>query len=102
MRPHPPAMLQEVKVRMSPADITAVDLQAAATGTSRSAFIRDKVLSAPPTSITTADYHRLVSDACTFMRGDLNSRHVETLVAYVITRLDQHFKKTGTGDQPVA
>jgi hypothetical protein len=94
-------MLQEVKIRLSAADLQAVDDQAAAAGISRSAFIRDKVLSAALPGITTAGYHRLVSDSCAFMRNDLNPRHVETLIAYVITRLDQHSKQTTTSHQPV-
>jgi uncharacterized protein (DUF1778 family) len=95
-------MLQEVKIRLAAADLQAVDTAAAALGTSRSAFIRDKVLSAPLPAITTADYHRLVAESCAFMRGDLNARHVETLIAYVISRLDQHSKQTATSHQPVA
>jgi hypothetical protein len=43
-----------------------------------------------------------VAESCAFMRGDLNARHVETLIAYVISRLDQHSKQTATSHQPVA
>lgn len=101
-RPHHQPMLQEVKIRLSPADLQVLDAQAAATGTSRSALIRDRVLSTALVKLTPVDYHRLVADSCAFMRGDLNPRHVETLIAYVITRLDQHSKQTATSDQPVA
>ena len=95
-------MLQEVKIRLSPADLQVLDEQAGIINTSRSALIRDRVLSAPLVKLTPTDYHRLVADSCAFMRGDLNPRHVETLIAYVITRLDQHSKQTATSDQPVA
>jgi hypothetical protein len=93
---------QEVKIRMSLVDLQIIDEQAVMLGTNRSALIRDRVLSAPVASISTADYHRLVSDACAFMRNDLNQRHVETLVAYVITRLHQHSSQAATGDQSAA
>ncbi len=101
-RPHHQSMLQEVKIRLSTADLQALDARVAAAGANRSAFIRDRVLSAALVKLTPTDYHRLVADSCAFMRGDLNPRHVETLIAYVITRLDQHSKQTATSDQPVA
>jgi len=95
-------MLQEVKIRLSPADLQALDAQVAITGTSRSALIRDRVLSTSLVKLTPTEYHRIVADSCAVMRGDLNPHHVEYLVAYVITRLDQHSKQTATGDQPAA
>ena len=78
--------MQEIKVRFEAADLTALDQQAAAAGTSRSAFIRNKALR----RLTTVEYHSLVADAVSAMRGDLPRLQVEYLVAYVITRLDQH------------
>jgi hypothetical protein len=36
------------------------------------------------------------------MRGDLPRLQVEYLVAYVITRLDQHSRQADAGHQPVA
>lgn len=99
---HHQPMLQEVKIRLSAADLQVLDAQVAAAGANRSQFIRDRVLSTALVKLTPTDYHRLVADSCAFMRGDLNPRHVETLIAYVITRLDQHSKQTATSDQPVA
>ena len=82
--------MQEIKVRFEAADLTALDHQAAAAGTSSSAFIRNKALSVPVARLSTVEYHRLVADAVAATRGDLPRLQVEYLVAYVITRLDQH------------
>ena len=82
--------MQEIKVRFEAADLTALDQQAATLGTSRSAFIRNKALSLPVARLSTVEYHALVADAVAFMRGDLPRLQVETLTAYVISRLDQH------------
>ena len=90
--------MQEIKVRFEAADLTALDQQAAAAGTSRSAFIRNKALR----RLTTVEYHALVADAVSAMRGDLPRLQVEYLVAYVITRLDQHSRQADAGHQPVA
>ena len=89
--------MQEIKVRFEAADLAALDQQAAAAGTSRAALIRDRALSRP----TTTEYHALVADAVAFMRGDLPKMQVETLTAYVITRLDQHPSQAVAGHQPV-
>lgn len=94
--------MQEIKVRFEAADLTALDQQAAAAGTSRSAFIRNKALSLPVARLTTVGYHALVADAVSAMRGDLPRLQVEYLVAYVITRLDQHSRQADAGHQPVA
>jgi hypothetical protein len=80
--------MQEIKVRFTPADLATLDAEAAAAGTSRSALIRDRALS----RLSTVAYHALVADAVAHMRGDLPRLQVETLVAYVITRLDQHHR----------
>jgi len=89
--------MQEIKIRFEAADLAALNHQAAAAGTSRAALIRDKALR----RLTTAEYHALVADAVAFMRGDLPRMQVETLTAYVITRLDQHPSQTVAGHQPV-
>ena len=97
-----PHQMQEIKVRFNPDDLTALDQQAAAAGTSRSAFIRNKALSLPVARLNTVEYHALVADAVSAMRGDLPRLQVEYLVAYVITRLDQHSRQADAGHQPVA
>ena len=94
--------MQEVKVRFNPADIYHLDQQAGVAGTSRAGLIRDRALSSGLPRLSTAAYHQLVSDAAAFMRGDLNHRHVETLIAYVITRLDHHSRQAAAGHQPTA
>ena len=82
--------MQEIKVRFNPADIHHLDQQAGVAGTSRAGLIRDRALSSGLPRLTTAAYHALVADAASYMRGDLPKLQVETLIAYVITRLDQH------------
>jgi hypothetical protein len=67
-----------------------------------SAFIRNKALSLPVARLSTVEYHALVADAVSAMRGDLPRLQVEYLVAYVITRLDQHSRQTDAGHQPAA
>ena len=89
--------MQEIKVRFNPEDIHHLDQQAGIANTSRAALIRDRALSGVLPRLTTADYHRLVADALAFTRGDLPRQHVETLIAYVITRLDQHQSKAVAG-----
>lgn len=89
--------MQEIKVRFQPADLAALDHHAAIAGVPRAALIRDRALSGVLPRLTTADYHRLVADALAFTRGDLPRQHVETLIAYVITRLDQHQSKAVAG-----
>ena len=78
--------MQEIKVRFEAADLALIDGQAAAAGVARAALIRNRALR----RLTTVEYHALVAGAAAHMRGDLSRLHVETLVAYVITRLDQH------------
>lgn len=96
--------MQEVKLRFDQRDLEIVDRHAAIAGITRSALLRQRAL--PATSgvarLQTVEYHQLVSDAAAFMRGDLNHRHVETLIAYVITRLDQHSRQAAAGHQPTA
>ena len=89
--------MQEIKVRFEATDLAALDQKAAAAGTSRAALIRDRALR----RLSTVEYHALVADAVAFMRGDLPRMQVETLTAYVITRLDQHPSQAVAGHQPV-
>jgi hypothetical protein len=78
--------MREVKVRFEPADLLALDQQAAAAGVSRAELIRSRALVANcQHGLTVAGYHRLVSDALANVRGDIPRRMVEQLVAYVIT-----------------
>lgn len=78
--------MREIKVRFEPADLLALDQQAAAAGLSRAELIRSRALvSNCDSGLTVAGYHRLVSDALTNVRGDIPRRMVEQLVAYVIT-----------------
>lgn len=81
----------EVKIRFKPEDVARLDQEAAAIGTTRAALIRSRALATggDVAGLTTADYHRLVSDASAFVHGDLPRRHIELIVAYVINRLNQ-------------
>jgi hypothetical protein len=92
--------MQEIKVRFNPEDIQHLERQAAAAGTNRTALIRDRALSGGLPRLTTVEYHALVADAVSYMRGDLPRLQVETLVAYVITRLDQHQRQADASHQP--
>jgi hypothetical protein len=91
--------MQEIKVRFQPADLAALDQQAAAAGTSRAQLIRDRALSPAVARLSTVEYHALVADAAAYMRGDLPKLQVETLIAYVITRLDQHSRQADASYQ---
>ena len=92
--------MQEIKVRFQPADLASLDQQVATAGTTRAQLIRDRALSLPVARLTTVDYHALVADAVAATRGDLPRLQVEYLVAYVITKLDQHSRQAVAGDQP--
>jgi hypothetical protein len=92
--------MQEIKVRFQPADLASLDQQVAAAGTSRAQLIRDRALSPAVARLSTVEYHSLVADAVTATRGDLPRLQVEYLVAYVITRLDQHSRQAVAGHQP--
>lgn len=80
---------QVVKVAYSPEDLSQLDRDAQAAGISRAELIRTRTLtrSAGTKPFTTADYHKLVSDACAFTRGALSRSQVETLIAFTTTRL---------------
>jgi hypothetical protein len=78
--------MREVKVRFEEPDLMVLDQQAAAAGVSRSELIRSRALVANcQHGLTTAGYHRLVSDATAYLRGDMPRRMVEHLTAFVIT-----------------
>lgn len=78
--------MREVKVRFEEPDLELLDQQAAAAGMARSELIRSRALvSNCQHGLTTAGYHRLVSDATAYLRGDMPRRMVEQLTAYVIT-----------------
>ena len=94
----------EVKVRLERQDLDAIEQQAAAAGTNRSALIRQRAIVAEYQQglygLTTTAYHALVSDAAAFMGGVIPRQHVELLTAYVITRLDSHHTKAVSSHRP--
>ena len=90
--------MPEIKLHVSEDDLDRLNQEAAAAGTSRAALIRNRALR----RLTTVEYHALVAGAVAFMRGDLPRMQVETLTAYVITRLDQHPRQADAGYQPAA
>lgn len=93
--------MPEIKLNVSDADLARLNAEAAAHGIPRAHLIRQRALSGVGVAgLTTAAYHALVADACAFMRGDMNRRHVETLVAYVIAH--SHPSQTTAGDQSAA
>jgi len=78
--------MREVKVRFDEPDLVALDQQAAAAGVSRAELIRSRALvSNCDSGLTVAGYHRLVSDATAYLRGDIPRRMVEQLTAFVVT-----------------
>ena len=78
--------MREVKVRFEEPDLMALDAAAAAAGVSRSELIRSRALVANcQHGLTVAGYHRLVSDATAYLRGDMPRRMVQQLTAFVIT-----------------
>jgi hypothetical protein len=79
--------MQEIKFRISPADLARLDRDAAASGISRSQLIRSRALASPMAPLSTADYHALVADALAATRGNLPRLHVECLVAFVVQKL---------------
>lgn len=93
--------MPEIKLNVTAADLARLNAEAAAAGVARAHLIRQRALGGDGVAgLTTAAYHALVADACTFMRGDLNRRHVETLVAYVIAH--SHPSQATTSDQSAA
>jgi hypothetical protein len=94
--------MPEIKLRISQADLDRLNAEAALLGVPRAQLIRDRALSTAVARLSTVEYHRLVADAVTATRGDLPRLQVEYLVAYVITRLDQHSRQAVAGHQPAA
>jgi hypothetical protein len=93
--------MPEIKLNVTHDDLAQLNTEAAAAGIPRAQLIRQRALSAGGVAgLTTVEYHALVADACAFMRGDLNRRHVETLVAYVIAH--SYPSQTATSHQPAA
>jgi len=82
--------MPEIKLHVSEDDLDRLNHEAATAGTSRAALIRDRALR----RLSTAEYHALVADAVAVTHGNLPRLQVEYLVAYVITRLDQHPSQT--------
>lgn len=82
--------MQEIKLRLHPADLERLTAEAAALGIPRAHLIRDRALALPAVAgLSTMAYHSLVAGAAAYMRGDLSRHHVETLVAYVIAQLHE-------------
>lgn len=96
--------MPEIKLHVSAPELAALNAQAAAVGMARSQLIRERATAPAPdvARLRMVEYHLLVADAVAFMRGDLPRQRVESLVAYVITRLDQHSRQANTGHQPAA
>jgi hypothetical protein len=98
--------MHEIKVRFDSADLAAIEQQATAAGTNRSALIRQRAIVADYEQglygLTPTAYHALVSDAAAFMGGVIPRQHVELLVAYVITRLDSHHSQAVSSHRSAA
>jgi hypothetical protein len=94
--------MPEIKLRISQADLDRLNAETALLGVPRAQLIRDRALSTAVARLSTVEYHSLVADAVTATRGDLPRPQVEYLVAYVITRLDQHSRQAVAGHQPAA
>jgi len=74
--------MPEIKFHVSDAELSELNVAAAATGTSRAAFICDRALA----GMTTMDYNALVAGAVRQMHGDIPRGKIEHLVAYVINQ----------------
>lgn len=96
--------MPEVKINLTADQLAQLNREAAAAGIPRAHLIRDRALApaADVARLRTIDYHSLVADAAAFMRGDLHRIHVETLTAYIISRLDRHRSQAAAGHHPVA
>lgn len=78
--------MKEIKVCFDEADLVVLNHQAAAAGVSRSELIRKRALVLNCNNgLSIVDYHRLISDATAYLRGDMPRRMVELLTAFVIT-----------------
>ncbi len=96
--------MPEIKLNVSAADLQRLNADADAAGIPRAHLIRNRALTATSdvAGLTTAAYHALVADAVAFTRGDLARLQVETLVAYVIRRLDHYSRQAAARHQPPA
>jgi hypothetical protein len=74
--------MPEIKFSVSDVELSELNAAAAAAGTSRAAFIRERALA----RMTTVDYHSLVAGAVRQMHGDIPRSKIEHLVAYVINQ----------------
>jgi hypothetical protein len=78
--------MKEIKLRFELDDLAILDKQAAMAGVSRAELIRSRALVLNcDRGLSTTEYHRLVSDANTYLRGDMPRRLIELLVAFVVT-----------------
>ena len=80
---------QIVKVAYDAQDLAELDRDATIQGISRAELIRNRTLtrSTGSRALSTADYHRLVSDAAAFTHGGLDRRQLESVVAFTVNRL---------------
>ena len=80
--------MRKVEVRFEEADLAALDRQAQERGITRAQLIRHRTLAtATAKRFTPQDYSALVSDAYTRNHGSINRRQVESIVAFVFSRL---------------
>lgn len=78
--------MKEIKVAFHEPDLEVLDQQAKLAAVSRSELIRSRALVLNCNSgLTVSGYHRLISDATAYLRGDMPRRMVELLTAFVIT-----------------
>lgn len=96
--------MPEIKLSVTTADLQRLNAEAEAAGIPRAHLIRDRALTTTTgvAGLTTAAYHALVADAVAFTRGDLQRLQVETLVAYVIRRLDHYSRQAAARHQSPA
>jgi hypothetical protein len=76
--------MSDVRIKFQPGDLERLTAEAAQLLIPRTELIRRRALCK---ALSVAEYHRLVADAAAHLRNDLSRRHVEQLVAFVVTRL---------------
>jgi len=87
--------LKKVEVRFEEADLDALDRQAQARGVTRAELIRKRTLSTVAARrFTPQDFAALVSDAYRHNHGSIGRKQVESMVAFVFSRM--------AGDSPSA
>ncbi len=96
--------MPEIKLNVSTDDLHRLNAEAEAAGIPRAQLVRQRALTGggDVAGLTTAAYHALVADAVAFTRGDLARLQVETLVAYVIRRLDHYSRQAAANHQSPA